>query len=688
MKRKIYDELLILLFILLFSETSFSQNINNETLPEIIIKSDTKIEKADKSILIPTKLEKKHTVNAIDLLNLIEIPELEISSDTKRISTKTGGEVIVCINGIEVQQEEMKTLLSKNIQKIEYIRTPSGKYAGKAGMINVITKQTDFGGNIYLSAKEGLFYNSGDYTAFADFTKKRLTFSLTASGDWFHNASYTEGTEGFVFSNGKDLSRETVNSNSLHKENSQALRFKITSMGNKYKFNSYITLTRKEQPLTEVSERIKYSGLYENKAEKNIYSTGKDLSPSFYANCSISLPNSQNLDLSGSAFWGNNEYSSRYTETAQSTITSMVNEDNYGIKGNIVYAKSFTNKMKLSVTGLHNHITYKDTYNGSATGYQKLSTNISQGVLQVSQSGNNFFYYLSGGISNSLIVLNGTKYNYCNPVAFYGGNYAINKAHSFSLNGYYVHTLFDPSNKNSMTIPVSFFESVKGNPDITPLKAFGNVISYNAQFGSFLLNASYNGYMYFDNIVHHFYVDDNTIYNTRINDGTFYGNMLTATLSYSTFENHLRLSATAIEEYNMMRGEVYNLSKNVFRVQLSATYLLDNWMLKFNYRTPYKVLDIREPYYMTRKPVYGLLIGWNHKAWHIEAMVRNPFSKYDKNQITMDYGCYNKDVWDFNEPGGRNFSLKLTYSFSYGKKLERGDVTIDKSIKSAILKNN
>lgn len=679
---------ILLLFIIAYSIDSFSQNIHNQTLPEIIVKNNTKIEKADKIVLIPTKLERKHTANAIDLLNLIEIPELEISSDSKRISTKTGGEVIICINGIEVQQDEITTLLSKNIQKIEYIRTPSGRYAGKAGIINIITKQTDFGGNIYLSAKEGFIYNNGDYTAFADFTKKKLTFSLTVSGDWLRNTSYTEGTEKFIFSNGKELSRETANNNSLHKENNQALRFKITSIGNQYKFNSYIALTRKEHPQTEISEQTKYFGLYENRAEKYIYSTGKDLSPSFYANYSINLPHNQNLDLTGSAFWGSNEYLSQYTETRQSPITSMVNEDNYGIKGNIVYAKSFNNKMKLSATGLHNHVTYKDIYNGSATGNQQLSTNVSQGVLQISQSGKNFFYYISGGISNSLIVLNGTKYNYCNPVAFYGGNYAFSNTHSLSLNGYYVHTLFDPSNKNSMTIPVSFFESVKGNPDIKPLKAFGNIISYNGQTGNFAFNVSYNGYMYVDNIVHQFYADNNTIYNTRINDGTFYGNMFTATLSYSTLKNRLRLSATAIEEYNMMRGEVYNLSKNILRAQLSATYLLGNWMMKFNYHTPYKVLDIREPYYMTRKPVYEFLIGWNYKTWNIEAMIRNPFSKYDRNHITMDYSCYNKDIWDFNEANGNNFSLKLTYSFSYGKKSERGDVTIDKSIRSAILKNN
>ena len=81
--------------------------------------------------------------------------------------------------------------------------------------------------------------------------------------------------------------------------------------------------------------------------------------------------------------------------------------------------------------------------------------------------------------------------------------------------------------------------------------------------------------------------------NTTVNDGTFYGNMLTATLTYGAFNNTLRFSATAIEEYNMVRGDIYDLSKNILRAKLSATYLLKGWRFKFNYRTPYKAINIR-----------------------------------------------------------------------------------------------
>lgn len=658
----------------------------SESLGEIVVKGSSRTEKSDRSILVPTALEKKHAVNGFDLLAVMQIPELDISSDAGRISTVAGGEVVVCIDGMEVRQEEMKTLLSRNVQKIEYVRTPSGRYAGKAGLINIITRQKDFGGNIYLSVKQGFTYKNGDYTAFTDFTKKKWTFSLTASGDWSRYSSYTEGKEHFTFADGRELSRTSTNNSSLYKDNNQAIRLKVTSMGEKYRFNSYISLARQEHPGNELLQNTSYSGFIEDRTEKKIFSSGENLSPAFYANYSVSLPHSQSFGITATASFGKNRYSSQYEESNQSDIISMVDEDNYGITGDVMYEKSFRNNMSFSVTLSHDHMTYKDIYSGSATGTQKLSTDLSQGLLQISQSDNQYYYYLSAGVSNSHTVLNGGHYNYCNPVVFYGGNYAFNSSHSLNLNGYFSHTMFDPSNKNSMTVQKSFFESVQGNPDAEPLKAYGNIISYNGQFGNFALNASYNGYMYFDNIVHKYHADNDIIYVTSVNDGTFYGNMFTATLSYRAFGNRLRLSATAIEEYNMVRGNIYNMSKNILRARFSAAYLWGDWMIKLNYRTPYKAINIRGPYFTTNRPVYELQVDWTHKSWNVEAMVRNPFSKFNTNRITMDYGCYEQDTRVFSEPDGCNIAVKLTYSFSYGKKSERGDVSIDKSTRDAILK--
>ena len=109
-------------------------------------------------------------------------------------------------------------------------------------------------------------------------------------------------------------------------------------------------------------------------------------------------------------------------------------------------------------------------------------------------------------------------------------------------------------------------------------------------------------------------------------------------------------------------------------------------MLGFNYNTPYKSLDIRQPWLIQSRPTYEWKASWTHKALTIEALVRNPFSRYDKQHMTMDYGCYKKNSWTLNETDGRKVNLTLTYSFSYGKKYDRGEIEVDKTIHSAIMK--
>ena len=663
-----------------------NDSIKNETLPEVVVNADGQIEMADKTVLLPTTLEKKHSANGFDLLSVMQTAELDVSPHTRSITTHSGGEVVICINGMEAQAEDVATLRAKNIRSIEYIRTPSGKYAGKAGLVNFITYKLEYGGNVYLSAAEGFAYKTGDYLAFTDFTKKGLTLSLTASGDWAHDHSYSEGHEDFTFSDRSTLTRDFSSESSLRKTNNQAVRLKLTSTGNSHRLNAYVSLTRQAMPSAEAVMKALYTGRYDGTTQRLTSSDSRGLAPAVYANYTLWLPKDQTLDFTASASFGHNRYNSRYTETAQSAMTSDVTEDNNAIRGNARYYKSWKNGLTLSGSLTHDHNHYKDTYTGTSAGNQRLTTDVTMGLVQLSGSAQKYYYYVSAGVSNSAVKLNSNHYNYCSPVAFYGGNYTLNQKHSLALNGLFTHTLFDPSNKNDMTVPTSFFEAVRGNPDLAPLKVLGNTLSYNGQIGKSKISVYYDNSIYFDNILHRYDADLQTIYDSHTNDGTYYGNMLTATYAYSVFADKLHLSVTAIEEYNMLRGDTYDLSRNIFRMKASVTYLTGDWMLRFNYRTAYTALDIREPYLISRRPVYEWLVSWNHKNWAVKALVRNPFSRYTKQHITMDYGCYRRDIWNYGEADGRNINLTVTYSLGYGKKSERGDTDIDKHINSAIMK--
>lgn len=662
-----------------------NDSIQSKELQEVVVTADGQIEMANKTLLLPTQLEKKHSANGFNLLEVMQAPELEVSARTKSITTHSGGEVVICINGMEALPEDVASLNAKTIRSIEYVRTPSGKYAGKAGLVNFVTIKMNYGGNVYLSANEGLAYQSGEYLAFADYRKKQLTLSLTASGDWARDHSYSDGHEKYIFSDNRLLERNYMDESSLQKKNGQSLRLRLISTGSSHRLNTYIGLVRQAVPSSHTMQTVSYSEPY-SMTQRFTSSNSQALAPSLYANYSLWLPKNQMLDMTASASMGHNKYHSQYAETQQEAMNSTVTEDNVALSGNAQYNKSYQNGLTLTGLLRHDHKYYKDSYGGTAMGEQKLTTDVTVALLQASRNGEKYYYYVSAGLSNSAVSLNGMHYNYCLPVTFYGANYMFNEKQSLSLNGLFTHTLFDPSDKNGMTVPTSFFEATCGNPDLAPMKVLGNTLSYNMVLGKSRLSLSYDSNIYFDNIVHQYSASISTIFDTRINGGTFYGNMLTASFSHSLLNDHLRLNATAIEEYNMLRGDAYDMSHNVFRMNGSVVYLVGEWMLSFSYHTPYTSLDIRQPWYIHRRPVYEWKMNWNHKAWTAEVLVRNPFSRFDKQHITMDDACYNRNLWKYSESDGRTVNLTLTYSLSYGKKSERGDVDVEKTLNSAIMK--
>ena len=677
---------ILLFFTLCIIANAQTDSTATRTLGEVVVNAKGQIETAEKAVLTPTTLEKRHATNGFELLNVMQTPELDVSPRTNSIATKGGGQVVLCINGMEVLPEDVSTLRASNIISIEYIRTPSGKYAGKAALLNFIIKQMSYGGNVYLSASEGFAYKNGDYLAFTDFTKKQLTLSVAVSADWKHDHSHIKGHDLFRFTDNSTLANSYSTDHSLRKQNSQSARFRLSHTGNKHQFVSYLNLTRQAEPSVETVTNNQYTGKYNLATTRTTTTNGKSIAPTLYANYVVWLPHKQTIDVSGSFAWGNNSYNSTNNETAQANITSKAVERNIAANTSAQYSKSLNGSTTLSASLWHNHNYYKDTYTGTTEGQQRLTTNQTGALAQLSGSGQKHSYYISAGLSNTAVSLNKQHYNYCVPMAFYGGNYAFNDRQALSLNGYLTHTMFDPSNKNDMTVPTSFFQAVKGNPDLALIKVFGNTLTYNAQWGKSKASIFYNSNIYFKNIAHLFTADASTIFDMRVNDGTFYGNMLGVSYALSAFADKLHLDVTALEEYNVMRGDTYNMQRNVFRLRTSLAYLLGDWMLSLLYQTPRTDLDIREPFLIRMQPIYELAANWNHKAWAVEFALCNVFSRYAKQRITMDYGHYNRDSWLYNEPNGRVINLKITYSIGYGKTKQRGEMELNKNINSAIIK--
>ena len=656
-------------------------------LQEITILSQKQVEESTHTIIYPTSTDKAHSSNAFELLHSINLSTLEISHDSKQVFNNHGQEVVLCLNGIEVSANEIEALRSNNIVSVEFQRNPSGKYVGRGGVLNFITIQYNYSGNVYLSAKESFIYNSGEYLASADYKWKQSRLSLIYSNDWEILNAKQNINNRYYFENGDMLDKQSYANPIKSKNWTNVLNLRLSNDGDKYRFSVLGAFADSHEPYNNQSQETIYTGSIQEITTSQNTSKSYGNAYSLQANYTRWLPKQQVIDLTALTSLGKNNYNYHYQETGQEEIHSYVKENNLYFTGTFQYFKTFANGIDLSVVLDHYYAGFDDCYNGSISDKQTLVNNISSAKLQLSQYAEKYYFYVTAGISNMDIKLNKCRYNYFNPIGFYGLTYTPNSNLNFMFNGYYVHTVFDPSYKSNVSLPTSFFEVTRGNPELKPITSLSNTLEINYHRDNTALTASYMNYIYFDNIVHTYDADNRHIYTTLSNDGNFYGNLFTITLTQGFFNNKLKISLKGIEEYNVLKGCTYNIRKNVIRGKFKIDYTIKRLRLGAELSTPYQALDIRAPFIVKKQLDMTLYCMYNWKNWKLEASINNPFFKYYISEHKMGYPCFELNTKNFDQKKGCSITVKAVFNFSYGKESEQENYSVKRFLNSAILKS-
>ncbi|MCM1451513.1 MAG: hypothetical protein NC102_04605 [Clostridium sp.] len=656
-----------------------------ETLDEVVVTADSKIETSKKVILRPTELEKKHSTNGYSLLENMNLADFSVNASAQSISTIDGRNAVILINGVEAQPDELATLAASEITQIDYQRNPGGRFVGSGAVINFITAQYDYGGNIYLSANEGFARQYGNYIDMANYKKKSVTFTLTANGKWENFSQLNSAENTFTLNDGTLFQSINPLENTTH-TNSQYLNFKFAHAADNHSFDVSLALTRSAAPKNFIENNIRYTGLYDFKSTATRRSKENGLSPVMKMHYNLFLPGGHTFMVISTLRHGHTNYRSVYSETNVSEIQNNTKENNALASATLGYFKSLPSGLSLGATVDEYYNYYRDQYSGSFTGNQTLQNNHAMAVLHIDHTlPFGLSYYASLGFTDLYSSISGHNDNQFSPMAYYGLTYSPNRKHSISVNGSYTHSIYNPSYKNDAIIRTSFFEATMGNPDLAQLRAFQNFISYNGRLGMLGLSFSYDFLKYFGNTSNRYFAEGNIMYHQLVNDGDFLYNKLTFGLSANLIENKLRLRGNATYSINRFKSEYRPTKSNDWRADFSASYMFGDWQARAAYAIPYSVLGIEGT--KSRCPAqYGLTIGWQRGNWSAEFNAENFMKRRMGTRVDAKYGAYRSLAKTLSDLKGRNISVTVTYTLPYGKKTDRGEVETESKINSAILR--
>lgn len=174
------------------AQTEHSDSIKTHELDEVVVEARTQ-RVIDRGVAyIPTNKIKKTATDATRLLELMNIPQLNITPGTMSVKTSTGKDVAMFIDFKEATDEDLQGLRPEDVLRVEVLQYPQdARFGGQANVINFVMRKYEWGGYTKLTAKgTTLNIDRGDGILYSKFVNKNWTFDANVTGGITHNNKY------------------------------------------------------------------------------------------------------------------------------------------------------------------------------------------------------------------------------------------------------------------------------------------------------------------------------------------------------------------------------------------------------------------------------------------------------------------------------------------------------------------
>lgn len=156
-----------------------------QAIEEVVVIGKNIVTTNDKMIIrLPEKV-KNNTHDGYSVLSMLQIPGLDVDPIEKTVKTR-GSSTMICINGREVNEDEVKTLNPCDIKRIDYYQNYDPNHPLASSVIDFILRLHDNGGVIYANANQHLNMINGNDVIDLRHYHKKTEFNIQLSGNYNH----------------------------------------------------------------------------------------------------------------------------------------------------------------------------------------------------------------------------------------------------------------------------------------------------------------------------------------------------------------------------------------------------------------------------------------------------------------------------------------------------------------------
>ena len=658
---------------------------SNFLLDEVEVKGREFIRKEDFMLIIPGKQQSKHATTGYDLLDNLMIPGLDVDKQSG-IVKNFNGLVTLYINGRKADFREVKSLRSKDIEKIEYHDAPKGIYAGEIAAINYIIKEYKTGGYLSVDGRQSIGYLNGDYNAIAKMSRGSTTYKFFGGHSMRKVDSTVKELETLNFHD-YNITRNKSGNRATTKTNNQYARFDVENSTKKRTLSGKLTLAHSNSPLNFLEENIIYGGRYAGKeSSAYIENTQSGWMPNLDLMGKFSIKSNQMFIAYLNTSYSHNNYNRIYRETGFNSATDA-NEDFYKGLANFMYYIGMKHNNSLSIQLSHLYQNSRSNYTGDYNNKQQLWSAESFFYTSYNQRINQkLSLYAHAGFSMLQYKLLGKdRVDRIGPRL--NGRLTIQpKQNQFIQVSFDITSTYPTLDRlNDVELDIDPFIIKRGNPDMDNSIFYQGNAGYNAQFGPINIMVAAFCFYSTNTVAEHYYTDQEKLISSYSSHAGF---LLTNMMAEITWKatNNLNIKAKGQWVHSRI-SKLTHKDHTTWMGSLTMNYYLKDWKFNLFTNLPYKIVDTsllrKEFKYKTN---YGASISWNHGGWSAEIGTNNPFSKNWSITTGLDTEAYQYEQIRYDKSLQQTGYISLSYTFDFGKKTDREKNDTNTNINSAILK--
>jgi len=669
-------------------------------LDEVVVEGVNQRAKAGELSFIPTKRQKEVAQGGYDLLRHLAMPQISVDPIKGNVTTLTGDDVAIYINGIPASENEIKALKTSDVLKVQYLESPiDPRYDGKKHVIDFTVKQQEQGG--YTRASVEYFTTAFEMNnlyanLYTKFAYKRMVYDLYVGNGLSKDYDYADIAEQFSLLSlqGEPYILQKTQTTTQSSKSVWALpvAFRAIYSNDKIQISNTFQLyldklfDNSYQGIMQLSTAPGIDYDYRN-SDNQIY---RDYSWQGFYTFNLGkgirlaiMPNIVHRHINSHKLYETNVPN-------QTGILTDSRENMWSGHINASVVKEFAELHSVSLNYRTGTSMRKTEYFGSSVGLNDID-NMNMGATVGYNAAFPFNLRLNAevGFAREKSVVNEIKEIKITPTASVDASYVPNDRHQINLSLSYSSNPPADAYKTATVVQSDEWMYMTGNPGLKPYNSFRSQLYYTwLPSNKFYATAVFKNYTEFNSItqVYSHYNSGEALLRSYISDGNYYSWLMGLKFTYKPVSK-LKLELSAAYTPATRTG-INKLSVHPIEGSLSATYYMGKFYVNvFAYLAGDKILPL-EGAVMNNLSSYGITAGWGNKHWNVYMYAQNIFKdSWETGSYRVVQPLYTKNQTNYSYTDRRAFGVIVSYTFDYGQKVQHGnEVTQPTPGSSSILK--